>query len=101
MGTSIDETDERTERAAERTRSRGEQVLASDRCDDRDEAAERVKRAADRVERWRTRGWTTIVLERRGDEEWRATQDGVDVEGRGTTAAGAAAAYCRRVSGDE
>lgn len=58
-----------------------------------------LDRAAERVERWRTREWTTIVLEERGDE-WRATQHGVDLEGQGETAASAAAAYCRRVDGD-
>jgi hypothetical protein len=50
----------------------------------------------DTVRDWRTRGWTTIVLETAGDE-WRATQEGVDIEGRGETAALAAADYCRRV----
>lgn len=51
---------------------------------------------------WHRRRWTTIVLEEHGDG-WRATQTGVDVEGRGATAADAAAAYCRRIAetGDE
>ena len=56
-----------------------------------------AERAAATVERWRTRGRTTIVLERVGDDEWRASQEGVDVEGRGESAALAAADYCRRV----
>jgi hypothetical protein len=42
--------------------------------------------------------WTTIVLEERGDEGWVATQTGVDVEGRGDTAAEAAARYCRVIA---
>lgn len=46
---------------------------------------------------WHRRRWTTIVLE--SDEAgWRATQTGVDVEGRGATAADAAADYCRRIA---
>lgn len=60
-----------------------------------------VKTAATAVERWRTRGWTTIVLES-NDEEWRASQHDVDVTGRGETAALAAADYCHRLeAGDE
>lgn len=39
---------------------------------------------------------TTVVLEERGDE-WLATQGGIPVEGRGETAAAAAAAYCRKI----
>lgn len=58
-----------------------------------------METAARTVERWRTRGWTTIVLDEREDGEWRATQHGIDVEGRGETAALAAADYCRRVEG--
>lgn len=46
---------------------------------------------------WYRRQWTTIVLEA-DDGGWRATQTGVDVEGRGETAADAAADYCRRVA---
>lgn len=53
--------------------------------------------AASSVERWRIRGRTTIRLESNGDGEWRATQRGVDVTGRGATAAVAAANYCRRL----
>ena len=45
---------------------------------------------------WHRREWTTIVLEAAG-EGWRATQTGVDVVGRGETAAAAAADYCRRI----
>jgi len=41
--------------------------------------------------------WTTIVLEERSDGSWRATQQGVPVEGRAETAPAAAAAYCRNV----
>lgn len=82
MGTSIDE-------AARREGATDAEATPETQLD----------RAAERVERWRTRGWTTIVLEERG-EEWRATQRGVDLEGRGETAASAAAAYCRRVDGD-
>lgn len=51
------------------------------------------------VGRWRIRGRTTIVLETNADGEWRASQPGVDVAGRGETAALAASAYCRRVEG--
>lgn len=47
----------------------------------------------------RIRGRTTIALETTRDGDWRATQDGVDVVGRGETAALAAADYCRRVEG--
>jgi len=43
--------------------------------------------------------WTTIVLEERPGGGWRATQTGIGVEGHGETAADAAAAYCRRISG--
>jgi len=46
---------------------------------------------------WYRRQWTTIVLEA-DDSGWRATQTGVDVEGRGETAADAAADYCRLVA---
>lgn len=54
------------------------------------------------VERWRSRGRTTISIESNDDGEWRASQRGVDVVGRGETAALAAAAYCLRVeAGDE
>lgn len=53
------------------------------------------------VAEWRTRGWTTILLEERDDGGWRATQGGVSVEGRGETAALAAAEYCRRVEGTD
>jgi len=42
------------------------------------------------------RHMTTVVLEERGDE-WLATQGGIPVEGRGETAAEAAAAYCRKI----
>jgi len=42
--------------------------------------------------------WTTIVLEEQADGGWLATQTGVSVEGHGTTAADAAAEYCRRVA---
>jgi hypothetical protein len=49
------------------------------------------------VERRQARGRTTIALEATRDGGWRATQDGVDVVGRGETAALAAADYCRRV----
>ncbi|MFB6137383.1 MAG: hypothetical protein ABEJ42_03445 [Halobacteriaceae archaeon] len=42
------------------------------------------------------RGRTVIELERAGDG-WTATQRGVDLVGRGPTAARAAAAYCRLV----
>jgi hypothetical protein len=46
---------------------------------------------------WYRRRWTTIVLEEHGGG-WRATQTGVAAEGRGDTAADAAAAYCRRIA---
>lgn len=39
---------------------------------------------------------TTVVLEERNGE-WLATQGGIPVEGRGETAAAAAAAYCRKI----
>lgn len=52
------------------------------------------------ADRWRTRGRTTLLLEENGDGEWRASQRGVDVTGRGKTAALAAAAYCERVADD-
>ncbi|MBX0350288.1 hypothetical protein [Haloarcula pellucida] len=47
--------------------------------------------------------WTTIVLEERDDGQWLATQGGVAVEGVASTAAEAAAEYCRKISetGDE
>ena len=45
------------------------------------------------------RHWTTIVLEERTGGGWRATQTGISVEGVGETAADAAAAYCRKISG--
>jgi hypothetical protein len=61
----------------------------------------RIETAAATVERWRTCGWTTIVLEANGDDEWRASQQGVDVTGPGETAALAAADYCRRVEADD
>lgn len=49
------------------------------------------------VEGGRTRGSTTILLEERDVDDWLATQGGVPVEGRGETAAEAAAEYCRMV----
>lgn len=51
--------------------------------------------------RWRVRGHTTIELRQRGPDEWLATQRGVDVEGRGQSAAAAAAAYCRAIDGND
>jgi hypothetical protein len=42
------------------------------------------------------RHMTTVVLEER-DGEWLATQGGIPVEGRGETAAAAAAVYCRKI----
>jgi len=42
------------------------------------------------------RHMTTVVLEER-EGEWLATQGGIPVEGRGETAAAAAAAYCRKI----
>ena len=44
----------------------------------------------------RTR-WTVLELRRLRSGEWLATQEGAESEGRGETAAAAAAAYCRRV----
>jgi hypothetical protein len=41
--------------------------------------------------------WTTIVLKERDDDTWLATQQGVDIEGTGDTAAAAATDYCRKV----
>ncbi len=41
--------------------------------------------------------YTTIELEQDGDA-WRATQQGVDLVGRGETAASAAANYCQLVA---
>ncbi len=58
-----------------------------------------VESPAATVDRWRTRGRTTIVLETNDDGEWRASQEGVSVEGRGDSAASAAANYCRRLEG--
>lgn len=52
-----------------------------------------IETTAATVDQWRIRGRTTIVLESNGDE-WRASQHGVDVTGRGETAALAAAEYC-------
>lgn len=40
---------------------------------------------------------TTVVLEERAPDEWLATQGGIPVEGRGETAAEAAARYCRKI----
>jgi len=40
---------------------------------------------------------TVLELRRLPSGEWRATQAGADDEGRGHTAAAAAAEYCRRV----
>ncbi|WP_436927594.1 hypothetical protein [Halosimplex amylolyticum] len=42
------------------------------------------------------RHMTTLLLEDRGDK-WIVTQGGVDIEGKGPTAAVAAADYCRRI----
>lgn len=58
-----------------------------------DTSSEPVARTDDQ---WRTRGTTTIRVERR-DGEWRASQRGVDVTGRGESAALAAADYCQRL----
>ena len=43
------------------------------------------------------RHMTTVLLEERSDGEWLATQGGIPVEGRGQTAAEAAAEYCRKI----
>lgn len=48
-------------------------------------------------ERWRTRGRTTIELRQNDCGEWLATQYGVEVMGRGHSAAAAAADYCRAI----
>jgi len=56
-----------------------------------------IDAAATTAERRQVRGRTTIALEMARDGGWRATQDGVDVVGRGETAALAAADYCRCV----
>ena len=53
------------------------------------------------VERRRTRGRTTIALETNDDGEWRASQRGVDVTGRGETTPLAVAAYCRRLEAED
>lgn len=39
------------------------------------------------------RHMTTLLLEERGDDRWVVTQGGVDVEGKGPSAAAAAADY--------
>ncbi|WP_123536876.1 hypothetical protein [Halosimplex salinum] len=43
------------------------------------------------------RHMTTLLIEERGDGHWIVTQGGVDLEGHGTTAAEAAADYCRQI----
>lgn len=43
---------------------------------------------------------TVLELEELPSGEWRATQAGAEHEGRGETAAAAAAAYCRLVAGE-
>lgn len=53
------------------------------------------------VAEWYRRRTTTIVLEETDDGDWHATQRGVDVHGYGETAAAAAAAYCRRIDGND
>lgn len=53
------------------------------------------------VATWKHERTTTIVLEQCEDGTWHATQRGVDVHGRGDTAAAAAAAYCMRIDGEE
>jgi len=45
----------------------------------------------------RTR-WTVLEVQRLSTGEWRVTQEGAQSEGRGESAAEAAAAYCRRVA---
>lgn len=44
-----------------------------------------------------SQGSTTILLTERDSNHWLATQGGVPVEGRGESAAEAAAEYCRKV----
>jgi hypothetical protein len=41
---------------------------------------------------------TTVILEEIGEDSWRATQTGVDVEGVGDSAAEAATEYCAKIS---
>ena len=52
-------------------------------------------------DRWDRVGRTTIELRRNERGTWLATQRGVDAEGRGTSAAAAAAAYCRAIDHQE
>jgi hypothetical protein len=49
--------------------------------------------------RWRNARMTTVLLDKRDDGEWFATQRGVDLVGNGETAAEAAAQYCQLVDG--
>lgn len=44
--------------------------------------------------------YSTLVMERGESGDWVVTQHGVPVEGRGQTAAEAAARYCKLVSGE-
>lgn len=53
------------------------------------------------ADRWYRRGRTTIELRQNDRGEWLATQRGVDAEGRGPSAAAAAAAYCRAIDADQ
>ena len=48
-------------------------------------------------DRWRQVGRTTLELRQNDRGKWLATQHGVDAEGRGPSAAAAAAAYCREI----
>lgn len=86
MGISTDEAERRVESASDRGGGAASGT-----------ARDRLDRASERVATWRTRGWTTIVLEEGPDGTWRATQEGVATVGHGETAADAAAAYCSRV----
>jgi len=52
-------------------------------------------------ERWQQVGRTTIELRRNERGTWLATQRGVEAEGRGTSAAAAAAAYCQAIDQQE
>jgi len=76
--------------------SRDEMGTNTESADGTDRVDESYRETA---RRWRNARMTTVLLDKRGDGEWFATQRGVDLVGEGETAAEAAAEYCRLVDG--
>jgi len=65
----------------------------ADRMDESDPGA-----SEETARRWRNARMTTLLLDKREEGAWLATQRGAEIVGHGETAAEAAAEYCRLVA---